>query len=64
MISKKYLDKMYHRLYERKMIRASAKDKAKKKEMDEAILAIQMSIADYIETHQEPRRVAELLAVE
>ena len=55
MISKEYLDRMYARLNERKIIRIHSKSKDQKEAMDEAILAINCSIADYLETHTDQR---------
>lgn len=52
MIKKEFLDKMYFRLYQRKIIRMSATNEADKDAMREAELAIEMSIKDYIDVHQ------------
>ncbi len=52
MIKKEFLDKMYFRLYQRKNIRMSATNEADKDAMKEAELAIEMSIQDYIDVHQ------------
>lgn len=51
-IKKEFLDKMYFRLYQRKNIRMSTEIDTVKETMKEAELAIEVSIKDYIDTHQ------------